>query len=128
MDLLLDTHTFLWWETSDPQLGSQAKVSIGDPENRVFVSVATVWEIAVKAQAGRLGFTGSPSKNIADNGFLPLPIAGEHAELAAKLPPIHKDPFDRILVAQALARSLVLVTADRLIQQYDVPQLPARGA
>ncbi len=128
MDLLLDTHTFLWWETSDPQLGFQAKASIGDPENRIFVSVASVWEIAVKAQAGRLSFTGSPSKNIADNGFLSLPISSEHAELAAKLPPIHKDPFDRIMVAQALVRSLVLVTADRLIQQYDVPQLSARGA
>ena len=127
MDLLLDTHVFLWWDNSDRQLGAQSKALIGDAANRIFVSAASVWEIAIKAQSGRLGFAGSPSETITRNGFLPLPISGEHTEAAAKLPPIHKDPFDRILIAQALARSLVLVTADHLIMQYDVPQLAARG-
>ena len=128
MDLLLDTHIFLWWDSSDRQLGAQAEALIGAVANRIFVSAASVWEIAIKAQSGRLVFAGSPSEAVTRNGFLPLPILGEHTEAAAKLPLIHKDPFDRILVAQALARGLVLVTADRLIMKYDLPQLSARGA
>jgi PIN domain nuclease of toxin-antitoxin system len=74
----------------------------------------------------RLSFSGSPVEAIVRNGFLPLPISGEHAEAAARLPPIHQDPFDRILIAQAMMRGMVLVTADGLIRQYPVAQLSAR--
>jgi PIN domain nuclease of toxin-antitoxin system len=125
MDLLIDTHVFIWWDSSDPRLGGVAAAAISDPKNRVFVSAASIWEIAVKQQAGRLAFKGSPSKAVAANGFRPLPISGDHAEAAAKLPPIHQDPFDRILIAQALDRQLVLVTADGLINRYAVPLLSA---
>jgi len=126
MDLLLDTHAFLWWDAADLQLGRGCAAAIADPANRVFVSAASIWEIAVKERAGRLAFTGSPTQAVVRNGFLPLPIAGEHAEAAAALPPIHHDPFDRILIAQALQRGLVLATADVAIKRYAVPQLAAR--
>jgi PIN domain nuclease of toxin-antitoxin system len=126
MDLLLDTHAFLWWDASDPQLGAACSAAIADPANRIFVSAASIWEIAIKQRAGRLSFTGAPSQAVARNGFLPLPISGQHAEAAAALPPIHQDPFDRILIAQALVRGLVLATADAAIKRYTVPQLSAR--
>jgi PIN domain nuclease of toxin-antitoxin system len=126
MDLLLDTHAFLWWDASDPQLGAACSAAIADPTNRIFVSAASIWEIAIKQRSSRLSFTGSPSQAVARNGFLPLPISGEHAEAAAALPPIHQDPFDRILIAQALVRGLVLATADTAIKRYAVPQLSAR--
>jgi PIN domain nuclease of toxin-antitoxin system len=126
MDLLLDTHAFLWWDASDPQLGAACATAIALPTNRVFVSAASVWEIAVKQRAGRLPCKGSPTQAIVRNGFLVLPISGDHAEAAAALPPIHQDPFDRLLIAQALLRGLVLVTADAAIRRYAVPQLSAR--
>jgi len=126
VDLLLDTHVFIWWDSSDTQLGIAAAAAIGDSDNRIFVSAASAWEIAIKRQAGRFDFTGSPSQAIAKNGFHPLPILGEHGEAAAVLPSIHKDPFDRILIAQSIARNLVLVTADDLIKQYSTPLLWAR--
>ena len=126
MDLLLDTHAFLWWDSRNPSLGSGAAAAIADSENRVFVSAASVWEIAVKARLGRLTFTGSPSAAIGSNGFTPLPILPEQAEASAALPDIHQDPFDRILIAQALARRFVLVTADQKVKRYDVPILWAR--
>ena len=126
MDLLLDTHVFIWWDRADAQLGVAAAAAIGDPDNRIFVSAASVWEIAIKRQSGRLTFSGSPSQAIAKNGFYPLPISVEHAEAAAHLPAIHKDPFDRLLVAQSIARDLVLVTADDLVKHYAAPQLWAR--
>jgi len=126
MDLLLDTHAFIWWDSRDPSLGAAASAAIADPENRIFVSAAVVWEIAIKVRLGRLDFTGSPSGAVASNGFTTLPILAEQTEAAAALPAVHQDPFDRILIAQALARRLVLVTADRKIRQYDVPVLWAR--
>jgi PIN domain nuclease of toxin-antitoxin system len=126
MDLLLDTHAFIWWDASNGQLSAAAAAEIGDPANRVYVSAASIWEIAIKQRLGRLSFTGSPSRAVARNGFLSLPISGEHAEAAATLPPIHQDPFDRLLIAQSLARNLVLVTADSFVKQYGGPQLPAR--
>jgi PIN domain nuclease of toxin-antitoxin system len=126
MDLLLDTHAFLWWDASDPQLGTACAAAIADPANHIFVSAASIWEIVVKQRAGRLRFTGSPSHAVTRNGFLHLPISGAHAEAAAALPPIHQDPFDRVLIAQALQRGLVLATADMAIKRYSVPQLSAR--
>ena len=126
MDLLLDTHVFIWWDNSDTQLGASATAEIGDPANRIFVSAASIWEIAIKQRLGRLSFAGSPSQAVVKNGFLILPIAGDHAEAAAALPLIHHDPFDRMLIAQCLARHLVLVTADDIIKQYAAPQLSAR--
>jgi PIN domain nuclease of toxin-antitoxin system len=126
VNLLLDTHAFIWWENLNPQLGVSARAAIANTANVVFVSAASVWEISVKQRAGRLAFIGSPIMGIQRSGFTSLAITGEHAEFAANLPPIHQDPFDRMLVAQALIQGLVLVTSDRLIVQYAVPRLSAR--
>jgi PIN domain nuclease of toxin-antitoxin system len=126
VDLLLDTHPFLWWDASSPELGRTASAAIADPDNRVFVSAASVWEIAIKRQLGRLDYTGSPARAIEANGFTALPITAHQAELVETLAPIHQDPFDRILIAQSLDRKLVLVTADGQIEQYAIALLWAR--
>jgi PIN domain nuclease of toxin-antitoxin system len=126
MDLLLDTHAFLWWDSNSSELGQKASAAIADPDNRVFVSAASAWEIAIKRQLGRLDYTGSPAQAIEANGFTALPITAQQAELVEALAPIHQDPFDRILIAQSLDRKLVLVTADRQIHNYPVALLWAR--
>ena len=90
------------------------------------MSAASVWEIAIKRQIGRLAFAGSPTTAIEANGLTALPIVAPHAEHAATLPSVHSDPFDRMLIAQALDRGFVLVTADDQIRQYPVPLLWAR--
>jgi PIN domain nuclease of toxin-antitoxin system len=127
MDLLLDTHVFLWWDAGDSRLAAAARSAIADPGNRVFVSAASVWEIAIKSARGKLKFAGSPTAAITGNGFLPLSISPTHAEAAGTLPWHHGDPFDRMLVAQSLAQSMVLVHADRAIAGYTaVGQLWAR--
>ncbi|MDE2228654.1 MAG: type II toxin-antitoxin system VapC family toxin [Alphaproteobacteria bacterium] len=126
MDFLLDTHVFLWWDAATGDLGREAAAAIADPDNNIFVSAASVWEIAIKQKARRLSFAGSPTEAIGRNGFLPLPVLPLHAERAAALPPLHQDPFDRMLVAQAQAASLTLITADERITAYAVPRLWAR--
>jgi PIN domain nuclease of toxin-antitoxin system len=117
-DILIDTHVFLWWQIGDPRLGSEARAVIGDPANRVFVSAASIWEIAIKARKGRLSFNASPAAAIASVGFHELPILAIEAEAAANLDWGHSDPFDRLLVAQAIRLSLVLVTADDTIREF----------
>lgn len=127
MDLLLDTHIFLWWDVGDTRLGAAARTTIADPGNRVFVSAASIWEIAIKSARGKLTFAGSPTAAITANGFLPLAISPLHAEAAGALSWSHGDPFDRMLVAQSVAQSLVLVHADAAIRSYTgVGQLWAR--
>jgi PIN domain nuclease of toxin-antitoxin system len=126
VDLLLDTRAFIWWDKADLRLSASARAAIGHPANQVFVSAASVWEIAIKQRAGRLIFSSSPVSAIQRSGFISLPISGEHAEAAAQLPPVHQDPFDRMLIGQALLEGLVLVTSDRHISQCAVPQISAR--
>ena len=111
MELLLDTHTFLWWNGSPELLGQAARSAISDPGNTIFVSAASVWEIAIKQKRGKLRFSGSPVATITKYGFEPLPISPGHAEHAGDLPLLHSDPFDRMLVAQAQLDSLTLVTS-----------------
>lgn len=124
MDLLLDTHVFLWWDSDEPHLGAAARTAIADPANRIHVSAASIWEVAIKRAKGKLSFLGSPSEAVGRNGFEPLSIAAAHAETAANLDWGHADPFDRMLVAQALNRSLILVHADAKIAEFPtVPQL-----
>lgn len=123
MDLLLDTHVFLWWDAGARQLNDAAAAAIADGENSVFVSAASIWEIAIKRQLGRLSFKGSPTAAIGRNGFLSLPILPLHAEQAAVLPALHADPFDRMLIGQAQLASLTIVTADSKVAAYAVPQL-----
>ncbi len=123
MNLLLDTHVFIWWNSGGSRLGKAAIAAIADPANETYVSAASVWEIAVKRQLGRLIYSGSPLDAIERCGFLALPILAAHAELVGTLPPLHADPFDRMLIAQAQFASLTLVTSDRKVAAYAVPQL-----
>src|SRR5437868_6193212 len=101
-ELLLDTHVFLWWQIKHGNLGSTATDAISDPANRVFVSAASILEIALKVRTGKLRFGGSPTAAIAANGFFELPVLAMEAELAGALDWDHADPFDRLLVAQAI--------------------------
>ncbi len=118
MNLLLDTHVFLWWDRQDATLNDQARDAIGDPRNRVFVSAASVWEIGIKRRLGKLALGGSAASAIAANGFHELAIVPLDAEEAGNMEWQHNDPFDRLLVAQAIRRGLVLLTADRLIRTF----------
>lgn len=122
--LLLDTHAFVWWLTDDPALGEKAREAIADPGAVVYVSAASIWEIAIKAQLGRIDILDADLvAEIAANDFAELPIAARHADRAGRLPPHHADPFDRMLVAQAQLEGLVCVTRDPTFEAYGVPVL-----
>ncbi len=126
MKLLLDTHAFLWWLEDSPKLEAQARELLANPKSVVFVSSASLWEIAIKSRLGKLD-AGSADllEEIAANDFLPLPISGRHALLAGSLPGHHEDPFDRMLIAQAWLEELTIVTRDRAFAAYGVPTVPA---
>jgi PIN domain nuclease of toxin-antitoxin system len=113
VDLLLDTHAFIWWAARDPRLVERARVVIADADNRVVVSAVSVWEISVKRASGKLAFRHDILEVLARTGFDSLDITPSHADLAGSLPLHHTDPFDRLLVAQAQIEGLVLVTQDR---------------
>lgn len=126
MRLLLDTHTFLWWLGEDETLTIPAREAIATPETLVHVSAATIWEIAIKANLGRLDISGSDmAAEIIASGFIELPMTVRHAQIAGWLPRHHDDPFDRMLIAQAQAEALTLVSRDSALQAYDVVLLPA---
>lgn len=117
---LLDTHTLLWWLVDSPQLGERCKEIISDQRNQIFVSAATSWEISIKMSLGKLEAPEDMDSVVEDEGFSKLPISLYHGQLAGQLPPIHRDPFDRMLVAQAQAEGLIIMTADENIGQYGV--------
>ena len=125
MRLLLDTHTFLWWVSDWGQIDETTRDTIADPANEVFVSAVSGWEIAIKKAKGRLVAPDNLSAVVEEKHFEHLPLTFEHAERAAVLPMHHRDPFDRMLIAQAQAEELVLVTRDERIPLYDVPTMPA---
>ena len=118
LDLLLDTHVFLWWDDDNAALNSRAALAIASPKNRIFVSAVSVWEIAIKRRQGKLAFPGSPFAAVDSNGFIGVPILPIDAERAGGLDWSHTDPFDRLLVAQSLRVGLTLVTADNVIRAY----------
>ena len=119
MRLLLDTHILLWWLADDPSLPNGAKAAIGSASSAVFVSAATVWEIAVNCALRKLEFpVARIAEILAAEGFEPLAIETHHAVGAGALPPCHDDPFDRMLVAQALHEPLRLLTADTALYAY----------
>ena len=124
MKLLLDTHAFLWWVTADDRLSDRAADLIRDPRNDLFLSAVSVWEIAIKSADGRIELLDPPATYIPQqmeaNGFSGLAIQLHHALAVHTLPPIHRDPFDRMLLAQAVAEDLTLITHDREIARYDV--------
>ena len=122
MNLLLDTHAFLWAIDNNPQLSQKARESIIDGNNIVFVSAATAWEIAIKKSIGKLRIpNGDYLEELKLHRFTPLDITTEHALMVENLPPHHKDPFDRMLIAQAQVEKLTLVTGDAKIQAYNIP-------
>jgi PIN domain nuclease of toxin-antitoxin system len=128
MRLLLDTHVFLWYITADPKLPTTFRDAIRDPANEVYLSAASVWEAVVKHALGKLPLPAAPAHYLprqrAAHRIESLPV--EEAALAplAALPALHRDPFDRILVSQALHHGLTLVTADDAVRAYPVPLLP----
>ena len=122
--LLLDTHVVLWWLADDPTLSDEIKRSI-DEEIDVFVSAATVWEVAIKQSLGKLVAPVDLPEKIRDSELRNLPITADDAIAAGRLPLIHRDPFDRMLVAQARSDGLTLVTRDNALGTYDVEVLNA---
>ena len=124
MKLLLDTHLLLWAAGEPGRLPDPARKLIDDPANELIFSAASLWEIAIKRRLGRSEFRADPAllrRGLLDNGYVELPVTGEHAVAIERLPPIHKDPFDRILVAQATVEGIALLTADPLLARYAGP-------
>ena len=123
--LLLDTHAFLWWLADDPALGDDARARIADPANTVHISAVTGWEIAIKKALGKLQAPDDLDAMVEREGFTHLPITFFHGEQAGALPELHRDPFDRMLVAQAQAEGLRIVTRDARIKAYGVQTVAA---
>lgn len=127
MILLLDTHAFLWYCQNDPSLSKAAKALMENPANQKLVSVASCWEIAIKAGLNKL-MLGEPSRTYLANAlattmFDPLPITLEHAAAVETLPLHHRDPFDRLLIAQAMLENMPIVSADAILDRYAVSRL-----
>ncbi|HYN61742.1 MAG TPA: type II toxin-antitoxin system VapC family toxin [Rubrivivax sp.] len=124
MRLLLDTHIYLWAVASDPLLSPETRRFI-ESADAVYVSAASIWEIAIKARLGKLAADPDAlASAIESSGFLQLPISVAHAAGVARLPPHHNDPFDRLLLSQAVTEPLRLLTADALLARYGAMVLP----
>ena len=120
MRLLLDSHVLLWFLWQNPLLGARTAAAIADPDNEVFVSAASIWEVALKRAKSLLDAPENLSGVVEQAGFVPLPLSLFHAEQAAMLPMHHRDPFDRMLIAQAQAEGLIIVTRDGYIRRYGI--------
>lgn len=124
MKLLLDTHTFLWFIAGDSQLNNHARQLIENTNNKRYLSIITVWEITIKSSLGRLTTPMPPSDLIREhvwaNAIDILPIKPEHLDTLYKLPYHHNDPFDRLLIAQAIQENIILITKDRAFSAYDI--------
>ena len=124
--LLLDTHVFVWAKTGERELAPAVRSAIVDPENEVFVSLATAWELLIKAAAGKLegdpgaliGSRQAFERALLESNFLPLAIAMEHIFVSGALPLHHRDPFDRMIIAQAITEGLTVVTVDQRFGAY----------
>lgn len=127
MRLLLDTRAFLWWLAGDEALSVAARAAIADENNDVFVSAASAWEISTKHRLGKLpgvaAIVAALDTTIADQNFIGLPISVLHGQVGGALPGPHRDPFDRMLIAQALVDRLVLVSNEQIFDAYGVTRL-----
>ncbi|NND04234.1 MAG: type II toxin-antitoxin system VapC family toxin [Acidimicrobiia bacterium] len=121
----MDSHIVVWWLEDNQSLGSQCRELIADADEAYF-SAVTPWELGIKRSLGKLTMPEGLSDVLESEGFKSLSITAAHAELAPSLPPHHRDPFDRMLVAQAQLETLVLVTADNTLAGYDIEQFDAR--
>jgi len=124
LKLLLDTHLLLWVAARSDRLPPVARTLLADERNTLLFSPGSLWEVAIKSGLGRADFTVDARllrRGLLDHGYVELPIAGTHAMAVADLPPIHKDPFDRLLIAQAQVEGITLLTHDPLVAQYPAP-------
>ena len=121
MKYLIDTHLLLWWLTNHPALSAEALKIIEDPAHTVFVSAVTHWEIWLKTSLGKLQVPPDFAERLADQAFESLPLAAAQTRQVANLPWIHRDPFDRILIAQAQTEGLILLTNDETVGRYGKP-------
>lgn len=124
MQLLLDTHAFIWWLSGDDRLSKKARAALADDMNGIFVSAASAWEISTKHRIGKLdgiaAVVADVTGAISSQGFGALPISVQHGQLAGSLPGAHRDPFDRMLIAQALLENLLLVSNESLFDSFGV--------
>jgi PIN domain nuclease of toxin-antitoxin system len=129
--LLLDTHVWLWMIGEHERIDAETKRALTDPQTELFLSVASVWQIVIKHAAGKLKYTGQPGVqvplHIERSGVSPLSISVGHALAAGALPIHHRDPFDRLIIAQAQVEELTLVTSDERFAAYDVPLMAVSG-
>jgi PIN domain nuclease of toxin-antitoxin system len=127
VQLLIDTHALLWWLAGDEALSKAARAAISDDSNAIFVSTASVWEIATKHRLGKLPGIAAIAADleaiVTDQGFIGLPISLRHGQVAGALPGPHRDPFDRMLMAQAILDRLVLVSNEKSFDAYGVGRL-----
>lgn len=124
MKLLLDTHILIWAAAEPARLPTEAIAAIENPDSELLFSAASIWEIAIKRGLGRPDFTVDPRllrRELLDNDFIELPVTSDHAVVVETLPSIHADPFDRILIAQAIAEGITLLTADTMVARYPAP-------
>lgn len=124
--LLLDTQVLLWWLGADPSLGRKAKAAIMDGHNEVYISAVLTWEISIKKALGKLAAPDDMDAIVQEENFLKLPISLYHGQMAGMLPMLHRDPFDRMLIAQAQAEGLVIVTSDSHFSRYGIRIMDAR--
>lgn len=127
MKILLDTHTFLWWNEASPRLSKKALVLLSDPANTLLLSVVSAWELVLKTQTGKMRLSESPSvyvpTRMAHYAMEPLPVTLAHALACESLPLHHRDPFDRLLIAQATIEGVPIVTADPEFRRYSIKVL-----
>ena len=123
MDVLLDTHSFIWFVENDKKLTSKARNTIDNSSNTIYISIASLWEMAIKISIGKLKITvpyENVIKQINDNGFEIIPITFEHTLKVSKLEFHHKDPFDRIIIAQALTDKMIIISNEKIFDNYKV--------
>ena len=123
MRILLDTHVLLWWLANDPSLTEEHRRIIQDKRNSCYVSAATVWEISIKSGIGKLEVAAEYLEVVRSQGFLELPVSWAHTKAVQQLPEHHRDPFDRLLVAQASTEGMALLSVDPFIKKYEVTVL-----